>query len=504
MIRNNYQIKSFLFLITLLFFITPNFLAQKTNYYGRSKIQSEGFSGALYDVEIDRINGYTYVRIEQIPTKNMTRMKAAIPSYNAIIKSDDYESKYLGILEKDRTIKRTSCIEGMGWNNVIAGESYIFTCVFEGSIPPGLKYFSLIDKENNGCHGYGFNNYILNNPDTHPKTIYSEIKVKQIIDENNDGINGIYEPFDKADYKLGCIKEGDNYKLIYLGSEIYRSWWKVGDVKAILRPSAEPGVYKAEWYMADKSINNDSYVFFNGNTFKSILNTNEGSEESSYLKMYPSASSSINSDFEKSSGTGFALTSNGYIVTNYHVTNGAKKINVRGVNGDFNKKVSAKIIVEDKINDLSIIKIEDPTFISFGQLPYVLSNKSLDVGSSIFVLGYPLLATMGDEVKLTNGLISSKSGFQGDATTYQISAPVQPGNSGGPLFDKNGNIVGIVNAKHTGAENVSYAIKVSYLMNLIDLIPTAPKLQTISSVTGKPLTEQVKILKKFTYIIEIN
>ncbi len=111
---------------------------------------------------------------------------------------------------------------------------------------------------------------------------------------------------------------------------------------------------------------------------------------------------------------------------------------------------------------------------------------------------------MGDEIKLTNGIISSKSGFQGDVTSYQISAPIQPGNSGGPLFDSNGNVVGIVNAKLTGAENASYAIKSSYLMNLIDLMPTPLVLQTKSSVAGKSMSEQVKTLKKFTYIIEIN
>ena len=205
-----------------------------------------------------------------------------------------------------------------------------------------------------------------------------------------------------------------------------------------------------------------------------------------------------------SSGTGYAISSNGYIVTNHHVTEGATSIKIRGVNGDFSKTYTAKVIIEDKNNDLSIIKIDDPSFTSLGTIPYIMSNRASDVGSSVFVLGYPLRSTMGDEVKLTNGIISSKSGFQGDVTSYQITAPVQPGNSGGPLFDDKGSVIGIINAKHTGAENVSYAIKASYLMNLIDLMPTPPKLQTISSVSGKPLTEQVKILKKFTYIIEVN
>jgi S1-C subfamily serine protease len=220
------------------------------------------------------------------------------------------------------------------------------------------------------------------------------------------------------------------------------------------------------------------------------------------IKLFPSLN-----DIQKSSpssGTGFAISSDGFIVTNHHVINGALNIRIRGINGDFSKTYKAKLIVEDKKNDIAILKIDDIAFNSFGIIPYVISNKSCDVGTSIFCLGYPLRATMGDEVKLTNGIISSKSGFQGDITTYQITAPVQPGNSGGPLFDDKGNLTGIINAKHFGAENVSYAIKTSYLMNLIDVIPSVLKLQTTSLLSGKTLADQVKLIKNFTYIIETN
>lgn len=206
----------------------------------------------------------------------------------------------------------------------------------------------------------------------------------------------------------------------------------------------------------------------------------------------------------QSSGTGFAISSNGIIATNHHVVNEATRISVRGINGDFSKTYKAKVVSEDKNNDIALIQIDDIGFSSLGSIPYVLSYKSCDVGSTIFCLGYPLIATMGDEVKLTNGIISSKSGFQGDITTYQISAPVQPGNSGGPLFDDKGNLIGIINAKHLGTENVSYAIKVSYLLNLIDVMPTTPILQTQNTLNGKSLSEQVKIIKNFIYIIEIN
>jgi hypothetical protein len=109
---------------------------------------------------------------------------------------------------------------------------------------------------------------------------------------------------------------------------------------------------------------------------------------------------------------------------------------------------------------------------------------------------------MGDEIKLTNGIISSKTGFQGDITSYQISAPVQPGNSGGPIFDNQGNLIGIINAKHTGAENASYGVKSSYLTGLLELLPGPPKLQTVNSLAGKSLTQQMELVRKFVYIIE--
>lgn len=222
--------------------------------------------------------------------------------------------------------------------------------------------------------------------------------------------------------------------------------------------------------------------------------------EHQWIKLAPKVQ-----DFTKTqptSGTGFAISSNGIIVTNYHVIDGAKTIKVRGINSDFNKTYKAKVLVSDKNNDLALIQIDDYGFTSLGTIPYTIKTGLAGVGENIFVLGYPLRATMGDEIKLTNGIVSSRTGFQGDITSYQISAPVQPGNSGGPLFDNQGNLIGIINAKHGGAENASYAVKSSYLTNLIDLLPIPLKLPTANSLTGKTLTQQVELVKKFVYIIE--
>lgn len=228
-----------------------------------------------------------------------------------------------------------------------------------------------------------------------------------------------------------------------------------------------------------------------------------------YIKEYPTytmyqeairQSVNIEKQLEDWSGTGFALQ-NGYIVTNYHVIENAQEINIQGINGDFSQKYKATIIATDKHNDLAILHITDTKFQGFRPIPYNLKTTLSEVGEEIFVLGYPLTSTMGDEIKLTTGIISSKTGFQGNASLYQISAPIQPGNSGGPLFDSKGNLIGIVNAKHKGTENVGYAIKTPCLKNLVESSISTSILPHNNQTARLPLTEKVKKLKDFVFMI---
>jgi S1-C subfamily serine protease len=113
-----------------------------------------------------------------------------------------------------------------------------------------------------------------------------------------------------------------------------------------------------------------------------------------------------------------------------------------------------------------------------------------------------MTSTMGTEIKLTTGVISSRSGYQGDVSTYQVSVPVQPGNSGGPLFNYKGELIGIINAKHTGAENVSYAIKTSYVRNLIESFTNDVITPNNNKLSGNDLPEQVKQIKPYVYLIQ--
>lgn len=487
-----------------------------TYFYGRDKAlsQSRNNTFALYSVEI--YEHCTYVTIELIPTRNRSRMNYWTSKNTYIIVSDDLELRIAGFLRKENgeTFVDTRPFSGdWGWSNVKKGEKYYYTMVFAGKIPPGVTSFTMKDKGTyDGAHGYGFSNYTINNPRT-GGTSWSEYTIKQNADENNDGICGIYEAVERGGFKYGCVKKNGEYRLIYLDSKKQRSWWQVGDIKAILRPTATFGLFKADWYMADKTVNSDCYVIFDGISMKIIISTYSvdytgkrypiGEEEEHHLKMYPLSSVSGNfvaSEKKRWSGTGFAL-SNGYIVTNYHVIENAKSISIHGVNGNFNTKYNATIIATDKYNDLALLQITDNRFKGFGFIPYNIKTSVSEVGEEVFVLGYPLINSMGDEIKLTTGVISSKTGFQGDVSLYQISAPIQPGNSGGPLFDSKGNLIGIVNSKHNGAENVGYAIKTSYLKNLIDSSISTYIFPNNNQIAGQPLTEKVKSLKNYVFMI---
>ncbi len=199
-------------------------------------------------------------------------------------------------------------------------------------------------------------------------------------------------------------------------------------------------------------------------------------------------------------GSGFAIK-DGYLVTNYHVINEAESISIRGINGDFSIPFVANVVASDAKNDLAILRIVDNRFSGYDNIPFAIKSSTAEVGEDVFVLGYPLTATMGDEIKYTNGVISSKTGFQGDISSYQISAPVQPGNSGGPLFDSKGNIIGVVSGKHADAENVGYAIKASYLQSLIESFSSG-LVPTNNTVSSNSRPDQIKFIKNFIFLIE--
>lgn len=205
-------------------------------------------------------------------------------------------------------------------------------------------------------------------------------------------------------------------------------------------------------------------------------------------------------------GSGIIISTLGHIVTNYHVIKDSKDIEVEFIINNELQKFNAEVIQSDKVNDLAIIKINDNKFNGVAKLPYNFKTRSSDVGTKVYAYGYPMaLSIMGKEIKITDGIISSKSGFDGDITTYQVTAPIQGGNSGGPLFDEKGNFIGINSSglSKNIADNVGYTIKSSYVLNLIDVLPKSIDLPSNTKLQTLPLTEQIKEISKYVVLVKV-
>jgi S1-C subfamily serine protease len=191
---------------------------------------------------------------------------------------------------------------------------------------------------------------------------------------------------------------------------------------------------------------------------------NAGAEGASPTEVSPNTPD----DAQRSSGTGFFVTSNGHIVTNNHVIEGCQRITT--VAGP--SHAIARVIAKDKTNDLAILKTE----LNLAAVPSL--RKTARLGETIYVYGFPLSGLLSTSGNFAVGSITALIGLADDSRLYQISAPVQLGNSGGPVIDKAGNVVGIIVGKlnalgvasvtHDVPQNINFAIKSSILDNFLN------------------------------------
>jgi S1-C subfamily serine protease len=328
-----------------------------------------------------------------------------------------------------------------------------------------------------------------------------------------DPIEGIYKSYQSDQlsyYKFGIIKQGDKFKAIIIDSDLKH--WNTGEVKAVFEQSSMKDLYSVKWNKGNKEPFETFGLLENDGLLSIEFKDPEtgGKRQDKFIKMFPAASGDVTfkKDNSKSSGSGFFITTGGVIATNAHVVEGASNIQITISNeiGSFTYKI--KVLLVDSKNDVALLQIDDEKFKGLTSIPYGIVENS-DVGSKVFTIGYPLNDVMGSNYKVTDGIISSKSGIADDVRYYQISVPLQPGNSGGPLFNKEGNVIGITSARLNGQsigtqiENVNYAIKSSYLLNLYNMLPNSTKLSTTSIVASKELQDQVKILKNYVCLIRV-
>ena len=163
------------------------------------------------------------------------------------------------------------------------GTDYFNFTMYFDRVPYGYNDVYIRELIKTGWEWYGIR---INNPYPNvPMTSYNCDNIKEKILNQNDGITGIYEGLTDNKYNLGCIKENGVYKLIFLGCEMNMPHWRVGEVKAILRPTATKNIFKAEWYMGNKTKDNSTLVTFTIGRMNTVIN----GKEDVYLKMYPTA-----------------------------------------------------------------------------------------------------------------------------------------------------------------------------------------------------------------------
>jgi S1-C subfamily serine protease len=356
----------------------------------------------------------------------------------------------------------------------------------------------------------------------------TEKNIREYFDDNLnklDPVEGVFTLSYKIYNSNGIlINQNDNWQTLAIikdSSSLTREFIEInlqqGDfpkyaITAEFTKASNGLIYLSKQTSLDGSTLNENFVWDNKLGMLTSEKTefykgNKFTTKRFYLKTYPKSENVIGSKaIEKSSGTCFAISKDGYFLTNFHVIENGGSVSIVLKDKLEVKEFKAKVVLKDETNDIAVLKITDSNFIHFEKIPYRLTENS-KIGESIFTMGYPISNIMGENLKYTDGSISSLSGIKDDIRYYQISVPIQPGNSGGPLFNKNGDIIGITTAKlnsqAVGVEiqNVNYAIKAAYINNVLKMLPIRPDI--ISSEINKNQNSDQNLVESFSKYIGI-
>jgi serine protease Do len=205
-------------------------------------------------------------------------------------------------------------------------------------------------------------------------------------------------------------------------------------------------------------------------------------------------------DKYSATATGFAITSDGLIATNYHVVDGASAVSVQNAEGT---NFKAEVLYTEPQHDIAILKITDKSFEALGTVPYTFKRAESNLAEQISTYGYP-----DGYPAYVPGSLSSLFGQNGDTLHYKVTMPINPGNSGGPLWDSKGNVIGITDSKQAQIEGEHFAIKAKYLLDAIKNIPADSLdnkivLSKKNTLTGLTEAQKAAKAKNFVFMVKV-
>jgi S1-C subfamily serine protease len=339
-----------------------------------------------------------------------------------------------------------------------------------------------------------------------------------IFDYRSEGNYYSFEVNNKDEVKL--IEYNNGKENVFFSSQLEKQYRQINNGKESYLFSVSFTPSKVYFYLNDQEITSyanendlgDKYGFIARGELGVALTSIETAEyfdeevSADYNDFVQKKVVNYNPSEYDGNGSGFFISRQGHIVTNYHVVEETSELFTKLlINGNV-EKLPLKVVAKDKVNDLAILKVDKAGFDLGKDIPYGFEYNTVDVGEEVFTLGYPMVDVMGEELKFTDGKISAKSGIDGDITTYQITTPIQSGNSGGPLFqEESGNIVAVVcatlNREMFNGENVNYAIKSNLLKTLIESSSDPIKINTVTAAKEMKLSDRIKLYREFMPII---
>jgi serine protease Do len=201
----------------------------------------------------------------------------------------------------------------------------------------------------------------------------------------------------------------------------------------------------------------------------------------------------------KSGGTSFLIDPRGYLVTNAHVLKDARHVVVQNMKG---QEFKVTIIKMDEERDLAFLKIDSDQFKPMESLPYGFKKNGAELGEQLFTLGFPR-----ETIVYGEGYLSAKTGYQGDTLSCQIAIAANPGNSGGPVFNKNGELIGILSTRQLQAQGFVFAVTTRNILKSLedlkkDSIDQFIKPVTSSAIKNLERTKQIEKIEDYVFMVK--